>query len=196
MEKLVIINRALGATGNNKLNQLADPDFLDEWDAANEGFGIAIDDLGSRHKWPFAKKIAAMVPAAEADNPSERFDFAYLQPTEALHVVAVLYNGHPMETGYEILGRYVCANLSSGLSLLYIWAPPDANWHPQAAVIIQLLTEAHILRELNEDFGEADKREARAEVRLFEARATVGQQEPARNLFRSGIAAARRRRRG
>lgn len=205
MDALVVMNRALANTGNNLLTELNDGS--DEWVAADTAFDEAVDDLITRHNWPFARVTADLVPADPADNPSQRFAVAYELPPDALHVRNVLWQGSA-DRGpvplleYELIGRYVCVGrvgsseqFSSGVSLEYIAAPDDAVWHPQATKILTMYVEAGLLRGLNEDFAAADKRELAAEGRLLEARPRQDMQNPAKDAFLSSTAIARRRRR-
>jgi hypothetical protein len=193
MDKLVVINRALAATGNNELNVLNDGSA--EWQVADRTFGRAVDDLISRHGWPFARVKEDLVPASDDDNPSEQYDHAYLLPADMVHVAKVRFDGAAV-TDYEIIGRYLSLDYDTGVTVEGYAMPPDASWHPQAAEILTLYVEAGVLRGLNEDFSAADRREAVAESRLMEARPRVTRENPAQNAYVSTIATARRVRRG
>lgn len=194
MDKLTIINRALSETGNNLLSMLADPDFPDEWSAANRAFERRIDDLASRHAWPFGRKRAALVLAST--DTTERLPYAFPQPTDCLHLRGVASGTSMLLDGWELRGTTIRSLQQSDLYAVYNTAPADAAWHPQAAEILTIFMESSLLRALNEDLTGAERREAFAEERLREARATVGQQNPARNAYRSSISVARRTRRG
>lgn len=198
MDELTILNRALTNTGNQTLTALNEGS--DEWLVASSAFEEAIDDLISRHNWPFARIGTTLVVASDEDNPSVRFENAYLLPASVVHVKAVLVsdgagNNVPL-TDYEIVGRYVCVNGAEGIAIEGIAAPSNANWHPQATKILTMYVEAGCLRGLNEDFAAADNREAMAENRLFEARPRTTRQNPAANAFVSSVARARRGRLG
>lgn len=201
MDKLTVLNRALSATGNNLLTVLNDG--TDEWIVANEAFGRAIDDLSSRHNWPFAKATETLVPAAAADNPSIKYSVAYLLVPDVIHVVRA-YRAIATDTGnrpilfedYEIIGRYLCCDFDTGISIEYVTMPDDANWHPQVAEILTTYVEAGCLRGLNEDFDEAAKREGKAEARLTEARPRVDRQNPVANAYNSSTRVGRYQRRG
>ena len=200
MDRLTIINRALQLTANRTVNL---DDGTDEWIAAETALETAIADLQSRHKWPFATKeeVISQVPAA--NNPSQSHQFAYALPGEILHLRVVLRQAtttnlpstYPL-TDYELMSGHVCTNVNETLIARFVYAPPDAAWHPQAETVLRLMTEAGILRALNEDFDEAKDGDAMAEARLAEARPYTGQENPGRNRFSSAIGAARRRRRG
>lgn len=200
MDKLTVLNDALAGTGNSTINVLNDGS--DEWLIANRAFDRAVRDLASRHNWPFAKATEDLVPADEADNPSKAgYAVAYLLPAALFHLVRVFVlaseNDDPaLLDDYQIIGRYLCTNYDSGLSIEFITTPADAVWHPQAAEILTTYVEVGCLRGLNEDFVEADKREARAEARLLEARPRVSRQNSRENAYNSSVRQARRTRLG
>lgn len=193
MDKLRIINRALGETGNNQLSMLADPDFPDEWDKANQALERRIDDLASRHNWPFAEKRAPLT-LATTDADRGQLQYGYPLPPDCLHLRGVLYNGLLQREGWRLEGSTIWSFYSSGVSALYTYEPTNAVWHPQAAEILTQFMEASLLRSMNEDFAEADRREIRAEGRLAEARPHIAQQNPAKDVYQSSIARARRTR--
>lgn len=208
MDKLTIINRALFDSGNNILNVL--DDGTDEAIGASVAFGRAVEDLISRHGWPFATKTAILQQVSTVDAPSQRFSFGYGLPAEALHLRGVFVNWpgadsvlrpYP-ERHYEVMGGIVYLGRSDtqvvpgSVAAEYIWAPPDAAWHPQAAEILTIMVTAGCLRGLNEDFVAAAGMDQKAEIRLGEARSRVDQQNPARNIYHSRIRSARHRRLG
>jgi len=190
MDKLVILNRALAGTGNTIINVLNDGS--DEWLTADMAFDRAIEDLTSRHRWPFAS--ASFTPAEVATNPSEKYENAWALPPTVFHVKQVYVDGYQTNL-YEIIGRTLCLDATELVTIAYIGMPESSAWHPQAAEILTQMVEVGCLRGLNEDFDEADSRERKLEQRLIEARSTVDMQNPARNQFQSAIRDARRRRR-
>lgn len=192
MDKLTIINRALGATGNNTLNMLADPDYDDEWIVTNQAFERRIDDLSSRAHWPFGTKRAALVLAST--DLTLDYPYGFTLPTDCLHLRAIIYGNTPQSAGWRLEGNTVYAAVSSGLTALYNFEQAEAKWHPQAAEILTLFLEADCFRGLNEDFVAADNRDRYAEGRLGETRSLVSQENPARNTYRSSIRTARRTR--
>lgn len=200
MDKLVIINRALGETGNNRLNMLADPDYPDEWDHANQAFERRLDDLISRHSWPFAQKRAALV-LSETDATRGRLQYGFALPPDCLHLRQILYtDGCPLRgdlwqlEGVDSVSGMIWSYYSSGLTALYNFEPLNVVWHPQAAEILTIFIEASLCRSLNEDTPEAAVRENRAEARLAEGRSHIAQQSPARNVYQSSTQRARRTR--
>lgn len=193
MDKLVILNNALLATGNNTVNVLNDPS--DEYRHANAAFDRAVRFLTARHTWPFATTNELLVRAPDADNRSRRFSKnGFRLPENTLHVKEVFFDTLYL-TDYEIMGGILSCHYESEIYATVIKAPPDAAWHPMAEEILTTYVEVGCLRGLNEDFSEATNRERKAEGLLEETRTHVDQQNPARNTYKSKIAAARRTRR-
>lgn len=193
LDELTILNRALLNTGNRTLNVLNDGTA--EWQVASETFERSITDLITQHRWSFARTSADLVKADDDDNRSQRYSYAHVLPPDVLHVLAVYSGGYKTEQ-YEIVGRMVSLDQSSGVSIDYIAEPEDSAWHPQAAEVLTMMVEAGCLRGLNEDFTEAARKDAAVDYKLRQVRTLVDQENPARNLFRSSISEARRSRRG
>jgi hypothetical protein len=193
MDKLTLINNALSATGNDRVNVLNDPS--DEYQTANTAFERAIRFLTARHTWPFATTSELLVRLPDTSNKSRRYPKnCFALPVDTLHVKEVYRDGTYL-TDYEIIGSALSCRYESEIYATVIKAPPDAAWHPMAEEVLTLYVEAGVLRGINEDFAEAKGREARAEALLEETRTKVDQQNPARNMYKSSIADARRRRR-
>lgn len=193
MEKLEILNNALRATGNNTVNVLNDPS--DEYRVANGAFERALRFLTARHSWPFASTIELLGRVPDAQNKSRRYPTnGFLLPVDALHVKEVYWDTTPL-TDYEIIGDILSCRYDSQVYVSVVKQTSEEKIHPMAEEILTLFVEAGCLRGLNEDFTEATRREQRAEGLLEEARPHVDQQNPARNIYKSKIAAARTRRR-
>lgn len=193
MDKLTIINNALRATGNNTVNVLNDPS--DEYLVANASFDRAVRFLTARHTWPFATTNELLVRAPDADNKSRRFSKnGFRLPANTLHVKEVFRDTVNL-TDYEIMGEILSCPYDSEIYATVVKAPPDASWHPMAEEVLTLYVEGGCYRGLNEDTANARLQEQRAELLLEETRTTVDQQNPARNMYKSKIAAARRGRR-
>ncbi len=191
MDKLTIINRALVATSNGTVTL---NDGTPEWQAADTAFDRAVEELISEHGWPFARTSADLVKAAT--NPSKKWDYAHQLPTDVLHLKGVYVGGSKTEN-FEILGRLVCLDAISGVSVEYIANPSDTSaWHPQASAVLTLMVEAGVLRGLNEDFTEARMKDGDVELKLGKVRSLVDGENPGHNTFRGGATVARRRRRG
>lgn len=193
MDKLSILNDALRATGNNTVNVLNDPS--DEYIIANGAFERAIRTLTSRHSWPFATTNDLLVRAPDSENKSRRFSKnCFRLPQGTLHVKEVYRDGSYL-TEYEIMGEILSCHYDSEIYATVVKAVSSEKFHPMAAEILTLYVEAGCLRGLNEDMAEARQVESKAEGFLEETRSHVDQQNPARNLYKSKVAAARGRRR-
>lgn len=188
-----MINNALLATGNNTVNVLNDPS--DEYLVANPAFERALRFLTARHSWPFASSIELLVRAPDAANKSRRFrESGFRLPPLTLHVKEVFRDSSPL-TEYEIIGEILSCHYLDSIYANVVVQTSEEKLHPMAEEILTLYVEAGCLRGLNEDFGEALRREQKAEALLEETRSHVDQQNPARNIYKSSIAAARRCRR-
>jgi hypothetical protein len=193
MDKLTMINNACFATGNDPVNALNDPS--DEYRVANAAFDRAVRFLGSRHTWPFATTNELLVRAPDADNKSRRFSKnGFRLPVNTFHVKEVFFRTQFI-TDYEIMGSILSCPYDSEIYATVVMAPPNESWHPMAEEILTTYVEVGLLRGLNEDFSEATNRERKAELLLEETRSHVDQQNPARNMYKSKIAVARRSRR-
>jgi len=193
MDKLTVINNALSTTGNSTVNILYDPS--DEYRVADLGFDRAVKTLTARHSWPFASAIEPLVRAADADNTSRTFrGSGFRLPPDAFHIKEIFWNETPL-TEYEIIGQILSTHYDSEVFAKVVRRPADAVWHPMAEEVLTLMVEAACLRGLNEDFREALVVDRKVEGLLMEVRAQVDQQNPARNIYKSKIAAARRARR-
>lgn len=191
LDSLTILNDALRNTGNRELSVLNDG--TDEWIAASGAYQRALTDLITQHRWNFARATADLVRTGDSD--SQTYDDAYALPAGALHLLAVYADGN-LTQRYELAGRTLAIDATTGVTVEYIAAPLDADWHPQAAEVLTMMVEAGILRGLNEDFTEARRRDADIELKLRQVRPLVDQQNPARNTYLSRVAMARRTRRG
>lgn len=188
-DKLSIINDALAATANNLV--VTEGEDSDEWDVASRAYDSILPELIERHPWNFA--TTTEVISQSGTNPSQVYDYAYTIPTSIYHVIALYQNGSPIT--YEIVDRKACTNFNNDQYSVYVKGtrnPSADNWPPGFARVLTLFVEAGCLRGLNEDWAEADKREARGEVKLAEARTRADRQEPKNPPFRSTMLARRR----
>ncbi len=195
MDKLTVLNNALINTGNNRVNTLYEGS--DEYLVADTAFDAAIKLLSSIHTWPFATTMEKLVRAPDSENKSRTFPdhcFRIPPPPQVLHVKEIYYRS-VLLVDYEIMGFTLSCRHADEIYAKVVREAPGAIWHPMAEQILTLRVEAGILRGLNEDFKEADSRERRADDWLVMARPHLDQQNPARNMYRSKISAARRTRR-
>lgn len=193
MDKLTVINNALSNTGNRPVNILHDPS--DEYQVADRAFDRAIRFLRAMHSWPFSETIELLVRVPDAENKSRLYpDNGFRIPSTAFHVKEVYWQKWPL-TEFEILGTILSCRQDSEVYAKIIRQDADAIWHPMAEEVLTLMVEEGCLNGLNEDFKEAQVRYLKAQSLLEQTRTTVDQQNPARNIYQSSIAAARRTRR-
>lgn len=193
MDKFTILNNALVASGNDPLED-EDDTVSAEYIAANTAFERNMRFLTARHSWMFATTTFNL-EASDDDNPSKRYpDYVFDLPDEALHVVEAYFGNYPT-TSYEIMGRLLSAAYDADISIKAVIAVEDTALHPVVEEILTLYVEAGCYSALNENPSMAANKKNEAEMLLMEARPHVDQQNPARNIYKSSIRAARRTRR-
>lgn len=206
--KLKIINDALALTANGLITaaQLTaadaespitdDNDPLYLADRTSRFYNTTLLTLLERHTWPFARATEALTQAAAADNPSNRHAFAYDWPNDALWLETVeAPGGTPLD--YRIFGRYICMDYDgeddAAPVATYIENPSIASLSNLFFLILRMKLEVAILRGINEDLSEAQRRDnAVEEVFLPLARTRGDQQNPPRKAFRSSMRERRR----
>jgi hypothetical protein len=204
VDKLGVINRALGLTGNNFVNVAEDGS--DEWNVASIAYEDALADMMEDHSWSFATLVAMLTPAVNAPS-DDQFDTAYNFPADFLHLLWVRLNDMP--TVYDILNRQLVINAQGGppppsppnvpgvVTIKYVSAngadPVLAT--PKFVRAITAYVMSGIYRGLHEDPGQADNMWKAADAFLQRARTRHDQQKPKRAMFNSRIAASRRIRR-
>lgn len=189
-DRLTIINDALLATGNNPLN--FEYDGSSEWQAADSAFRRAVQYLLSKHRWNFATttvSLAGLLP--KSPSALAHYDKAYALPADCIHVAGVFLNGYPL-TQYEIVDHRVCCAYDAGVTVKYVRSPSPDQWPEGFVEILTMKVEAHLLRGLNEDTDNADKRDRRVDAELAEFRSQSDQEEGRRAVLRSRTADRRR----
>lgn len=207
--KLSIVNDALGNTANNlavaaDLTLPAyDPNAADgttasfEWDKASRAYERELPLLLERHPWNFAKVTEALDQADDDDNPSNRFGFAYDWPYSALWLQKVEAPGGTV-VDYEIIGRLICMDYDGtdddAPIATFIERPiiltnmTNLFWE-----VLRVKIEVGLLRSINEDYGEATRREKMCEEMLLPmVRTRTDQQTPTRRARRSTMLERRR----
>lgn len=188
-DKLSIVNDALIETGNNPVDVAFDGS--PEWIAGSAAYERALKVVLAEHSWNFGT-ITEELSRAES-NPSQRFadGYAYRIPANALFVQTVYASGAPY-TNYEIVDRCICTD-AEAIAVLYVRQPAESQWPPLFVEALTKRVEAGVLRALNEDFGEAERREAQAMMLLNSAKNQADRQAPAHTVLKSRML---RRRRG
>lgn len=193
MDKFTILNNALVASGNDPLED-EDDTVSAEYIAASTAFDRNMRFLTARHSWMFAM-TTVLLDASDEDNPSKRYsDYVFDIPDDVLHVIEAYHGNYPT-TSYEIMGRLLSAPYASDISLKVVKAVEDTDLHPIVEEILTLYVEAGCYSALNENPSMAANKKNEAELLLMEGRPHVDQQNPARNIYKSSIQAARRTRR-
>lgn len=186
-DRLQMINDALSATGNGKLN--FEFDGSAEWDVGESAYRRAVGYLITRHTWKFettSATLAAIIP----DNPSKLFAVAYALPNDCLLVETVFVSGRPLPD-YEIVGGRICCDHESGVSVKYVRTPDPGRWPPYFLELVTMKVEEFLFRGLNEDVTSGRQRMMDVENLLSEIRTTVDKQEPGKAVFRSRTRARR-----
>jgi hypothetical protein len=204
--KLSIINDCLANTANARITQAqldqVPSDSLDANDAlfladtAARGYNRELALLLQRHPWPFGLATEALDQAAEAENPSNRYGYAYDWPYGALWLKTVESPGGGA-LDYEILGQYICADYDGtdddAPVASFVQTPPVADISELFWAVLRIKLEVVILRSVNEDYSEATRRDQIAEGLVLPiVRTRTDQQQPPRRGFRSTMREARR----
>lgn len=210
-DKLTVINRALARTGNNPV-QTPD-DGSDEWRIASLSFDDWAEQLYYNAEFRFTSQIVSITTRV-GDSPFPGFQDIYDKPAdclwlanacrleEAQQVLPQLATGMPDQDTrfpdfeYRLVNDQIHCVAPTGLLLRYVRFPRAGDpWSKGFQSALELYVQADILRGLNEDFSEAEKRQARADEAIKFATSRDQNQEPRRVMLRSS-ALERRRTRG
>lgn len=192
MDKFTICNRALVATGNNRIETLGEGS--DEGLHVEEAFDRAIQYLMAEHQWPFKTTDADLVRTG--DSTLDPYEHSFALPQDCWHLRSVKTRQGGYDIQYIIHDNEVQSYLDSGIFAVYVKTPVlDDTWHASAVEVLTLLVESYLLRSLNEDFVEANSRRQEADTMLSRSRSRVDQQSSPRPGYKSMIGATRRRRR-
>jgi len=190
-DKLSLINSALKRTSNNPVDFEGDDSL--EWLVMDDAYETELPLLIERRDWGFASTMAAMTRVGESDDP--RFADAYAKPVGCLHLKSVMIHDAPAV--YDVIDNKVhCTAGSCAPMARFIRVPSADQWPPTFLETLRLKLMAHAYRGLNEDTGEADRADAKAEAMLGEAATRTGQEKPPKAMVNSKLRAARRIRRG
>lgn len=196
-DKLSVINSCLLLSGNNVC--AFEGEDTTEWLIGSGSYEKRLPEVLDSHDWNFATQIAPLVRVG--DSPDPRFSDAFARPSACLSVIGVWITYAAISSGvsydYVIINNQILMN-APGLApqCKYLLAPPDDRWPPLFIKALDAFVMSDIYRGLNDDVGEADKLEAKAEVYLQQARSRADQQVPARALTNSRMLARRHVRRG
>lgn len=209
-DKLTVVNRALARTGNNPV--LTPDDGSDEWRIASLSFDDWAEQLYYNAEFRFTSQIVT-VSTRVGDSPFPGFQDIYDKPGDCLwlanacrsedaaNVLPQLATGMPDQDTrfpdfeYRLINDQIHCVAPSGLLVRYIRFPRAGDpWSKGFQSALELYVQADILRGLNEDFSEAEKRQARADEAIKFAMSRDQNQEPRRIMFRSSVLERRRTR--
>lgn len=209
-DKQTVVNRALMRTGNNPVTN--PDDGSDEWRIASMSFDDWAEQLYYNAEFRFSTKIA-QITARNGDSAFPGFQDVYDKPADCLWLAALcraeeaalvipqLASGMPdMDTRfpdfeYRIINDQIHCVAPQGLLAKYVGFPATGDpWSKGFQSALELYVQADILRGLNEDFAEAERRQARADEAIKFATSRDQNQEPRRVMFRSSVLERRRTR--
>lgn len=192
LDKLAVINDALGLTGNNLVN-VAD-NGSDEWNTSSLAYEAAITYMIDQHDWKFASMIVPLQPTGTPPL-DDKFTMAFVKPPDCLHVVWVRLNDLPCI--YEIINNQICLGSpyvdDAGLpvTLKYIRQPTADQLSPTFVMALRSFVMSGIYRGLHEDAAEAARMWSAGEQFMQSARTRSDQEQPKRAFFNSRMRARR-----
>jgi hypothetical protein len=187
--KLDIIQKACMLCGENPPQ--TEDDGSAEWDVCSARYDLILPVLIQKHGWNFATRMEVLVEAGS--NPSQNFDYAYLRPPGAVHVLALWSGGLKIDK-YEVLDGKFCTDVSqaAGVTAEYVVVVgPDAASNLFVLGLVEHI-RAGVIGGLQEDLQRADDLEAKANLIIDQARSRDNQEEPARDLSVGRVASRRR----
>jgi hypothetical protein len=195
-DRLSVINDALSNTGNS----LVEVEFedSDEWDVAKRAYDRFLPQLLEAHSWDFATTTATLTKLADAENPSARFSadedgYAYSMPGACLWLEVVTRAGVAID--FEIVDNKICCgfdNAATPLIAKYVRIPATDKMSNLFYEALRKLVESGVLRGLNDENGEATRREQEGWQMLRIAATRADQQQPRRNPRSSRMLARRK----
>lgn len=188
-DKLDIINECLVLTGNDPV--AVAEDGSDEWLVASAAYEAAVRHMLDEHDWKFATRIVALGRTGASDDA--RFSDVYARPADALHIVWVRVSD--AETTWRVIGNSIYVNGPDSVTAKVVIDKDPTRWPGLFVKALSCFVLGGIYRGLNEDPGEADTQEKKAEAYLMRARTRGDQEEPKRGMMKSRARLMRRRRR-
>lgn len=190
--RLSIINDELLLAGNTPFNQ--PDDGSDAWNVCSAAYDAAVELCLDKHDWKFATTITT-ISAYDAESDDEDYDFAYLKPSGALHIVWVRDTGGTA-VDWKIVGNRILTDPDDGIVVKYVEEPDPDNWPGLFTAALRCFVRAGIYSGLNKDPASARAERAQGEAMIREARPRADSEEPGRVKFVSRLRQARSRQRG
>ena len=190
--QLTMTNDALLLTGNNTFN--APQDGSPEWNVCSAAYDKGLRRLLDEHNWKFAKVIETVDERTDPDDPA--WSDAYAKPEGCIHVVRVMDTDGNLLTDWKILGTKILVNDDAGIMVEFIEDIDPNEWPGLFVDSMMHFLFAGIYRGINKDAASGRMEEKKAEDLLKIARPRGDSEERGKARFVSGMAAARRTRRG
>ncbi len=222
LDKLTLINEALGLTGDNPA-AVAD-DGSAEWAAASPAYEAGMEYMLDSGNWKQLTTVATLNSTGVAPTDSQ-FDTAFAKPPDCIHVIWVRINESGGTGGvnqpllYQVLSNQIVVNMFNEppgvppppgtptpvVTMKYVSSNVPLQGFGSDLGPYMLRTFMTALRTFvlapasiaasTEDPAEARQQEAAARMLLQEARTRSDQEEPKRAIFNQRITASRRVRR-
>lgn len=188
-----LINECLLICGQRTVD--VEDDGSPEWNIAAAAYNHGLTRLVDSANWKFGKFVEEVASrAGDADDPA--WNDAYAKPAGCLHVTRVMDEGGGELDDWKIVGAQIYVNKDDGITVEFIGDVDPTQYPGLFATALKHYVMAGIYRGLLKDPKTAHAEQATGEEMLREARPRVDSQEPGRAKFVSGLAAARRTRRG
>lgn len=191
ISKLSLLNDALFICGENVFT--AADDGSQEWNVVSASYESGLRMLLADHNWKFAKTIDEVLDRDDPDDPA--WQDAYERPTAAVHITRVMdTNGNVIP--WAIFGAMIHVNQDDGILVESIQDKSPSVWPNFFTQVMERFVFAGIYRGIKHSHEAATAEEDRAMKLLSRARPRVDQEEPVSARHVSGLARARRTRRG
>lgn len=190
--RLEVINSCLLQTGQNVFNNADDGSR--EWNVCAAAYDGAVEHLLDEHDWKFGTTIVE-VSTRTGDSPDLAYEDAYSKPDGCLHVIWVQDTGGNT-LDWRIVGNQILVTEDGGILVKFVQEPDPTEWPGLFTKALKHFVMAGIYRGLAHDAVSARAEEKSGEFYLGKARPRNDSEEPGRAKFISGLASARRTRRG
>lgn len=149
MDPVQIVNRALGRIGAQSIPSLEAPGPAG--DAPKEIYEGVVDDLLSRNRWSFGRKVAKLTRLA--GDPERAWDHRFLLPGDRTGPPEAFWDDARFRApllAYELVGKFVFADAEE-LWVRYPWRPPPLEWPAYFRELVVLACAAELALAIRED---------------------------------------------
>lgn len=185
------INAALLAHGQEPVTQ---NDGSLEWRTLSANWPFIVESELEDGNYHFTKEESTVVTYTTG---KFGFDYAYPMPVGALHVSTAWRedaSGYRYEIDWCQDGTAIHTDEATGVVIQYVVSADPATWTANFATGVKMMIEAHILRALKEEYGEAQAVEQKAMFHFQRAR-TKSSSRRSKNSLRAGDGSILRARR-